>query len=158
MLLRLELPPGWSVDSIESLVHTIRAGGTPKRGVDEYWDGTIPFVKIEDVTRSSGVLDSAIESGLDPEKVLEVLLTGTASSTLLPRIGPKMINGDQAASFLATHFIKDLSIANDSAKNTGRSLPAAELCGKLFQRLVDNGGQKKGIQSLIEVYQKQLHD
>jgi type I restriction enzyme S subunit len=38
----------WPTESLGSLCDVI-SGGTPKRTVDAYWNGEIPWVKISDV-------------------------------------------------------------------------------------------------------------
>ena len=52
-----ELPKGWLWTDFESISRELKAGGTPLTKVKEYYDdGTIPFVKIEDIVDSSKYL------------------------------------------------------------------------------------------------------
>ncbi|TYB82322.1 NAD(P)-dependent oxidoreductase [Maritimibacter fusiformis] len=94
-------------------------------------------------------LHHAETAGIAPEKVLEVLMTGTAGGPLMQRLGPKMVAGDSTASFAIDHFIKDLGIALDTAP-----LPGAALCRDLYRDLAAEGGGAKGIQALIEHYRR----
>lgn len=56
------LPEGWDIRSLESIATKIRAGGTPSRSKRDYWNGEIPFAKIDDITRSGGFLTSTSEA------------------------------------------------------------------------------------------------
>src|SRR5216684_5154109 len=55
------LPTGWRSLKISDVATRIKAGGTPARGIPEFWGGSIPFVKIEDMTLSGGELASTCE-------------------------------------------------------------------------------------------------
>jgi len=55
------LPASWRLCSLESLSCQIKAGGTPRRSISRYWDGKVPFAKIEDVTRCGGRLEETTE-------------------------------------------------------------------------------------------------
>lgn len=44
-----QLPKKWVETELNSLCN-IQSGGTPSRGIAEYWNGTIPWVKISDIT------------------------------------------------------------------------------------------------------------
>ena len=46
----------WNVRKLEDIVEKIKAGGTPLTTNKEYWNGNIPFVKIEDITAASKYL------------------------------------------------------------------------------------------------------
>jgi type I restriction enzyme S subunit len=51
------LPQGWVWTDFESISRELKAGGTPLTKVKRYYDdGTIPFVKIEDIVSSSKYL------------------------------------------------------------------------------------------------------
>jgi type I restriction enzyme S subunit len=51
------LPQGWVWTDFESISRELKAGGTPLTKVKKYYDdGTIPFVKIEDIVSSSKYL------------------------------------------------------------------------------------------------------
>ena len=57
-------PPEWEVQKLSNPMVTklIKAGGTPRRGNPEYWtNGTIPFVKISDITNGSKFLTKTEE-------------------------------------------------------------------------------------------------
>jgi len=45
----------WPTKKLGEICEKIKAGGTPRRRVKEYWDGNIPFVKIEDITSLSSL-------------------------------------------------------------------------------------------------------
>ena len=44
------IPEEWEVVRLGDVAEKMKAGGTPRRGVDEYWGGDIPFVLIGDMT------------------------------------------------------------------------------------------------------------
>jgi type I restriction enzyme S subunit len=55
------LPDGWDVVRVRDIAYRLKAGGTPNRSVLAYWGGEIPFVKIEDMTRSGGDIRTTAE-------------------------------------------------------------------------------------------------
>jgi len=44
------IPSDWKVVKLKEIAERLKAGGTPLRTVKGYWNGNIPFVKIEDIT------------------------------------------------------------------------------------------------------------
>ncbi|NYT13494.1 MAG: hypothetical protein GKC01_03160, partial [Candidatus Methanofastidiosa archaeon] len=65
-----ELPNGWVWTNIGEIAFKLRSGGTPLKKNNEYYEnGTIPFVKIEDITSSHKFLYKAAtyitKEGLD---------------------------------------------------------------------------------------------
>jgi len=47
-----EIPEEWEVSKLGDLVNKMASGGTPLISVKDYYSGTIPFAKIEDLTRT----------------------------------------------------------------------------------------------------------
>lgn len=46
------LPESWGIVKLEDAVGKMKAGGTPRTNIKEYWEnGDIPLVKVEDVVR-----------------------------------------------------------------------------------------------------------
>ena len=83
-----QLPASWTVTSFESLSSTLRSGGTPSTKNAAYYDGPIPFVKIEDVTaagkrlRTTGasITDDGVENSaawIVPEGALLYTIYGS---------------------------------------------------------------------------------
>ena len=65
-----ELPKGWVWTSIGEIALKLRSGGTPLKKMNEYYEnGTIPFVKIEDISTSGkylyNTLTTITEEGLN---------------------------------------------------------------------------------------------
>jgi 3-hydroxyisobutyrate dehydrogenase len=65
-----------------------------------------------------------------------------------------MIAGNFAPGFYVKHFIKDLSIALESAEAMGLDLPGLALARKMYLRLQDAGGGDLGTQALFTLYRQ----
>jgi type I restriction enzyme S subunit len=71
-----DVPRGWVVEPL-SVHHTVVSGGTPARGVPEYWDnGTIPWVKTGEVDYCT-IEDTG-------ERITEAGLSGSAAKLFPP--------------------------------------------------------------------------
>jgi 3-hydroxyisobutyrate dehydrogenase len=95
-------------------------------------------------------LHFAQAQGLDVSKTLDILQGGAAGSWALSNYAPRILAGDLAPGFAASHMLKDLKIA------LGEALPLCDLPGtttatELFERLVEcHPGV--GNHALIEAY------
>lgn len=94
----------------------------------------------------------AKNSGLDPETVLKSITSGAAGSWSLSNLAPKMIKGDFAPGFYVKHFIKDLKIALDSARQMDMRVPGLEAALRLYEELAESGEENSGTQSLIKLF------
>ena len=102
-----------------------------------------------------GVCESiayAKAAGLDPETVLESIGSGAAASWSLSNLAPRMIAGNFAPGFYVKHFIKDLSIALESAGAMGLRTPGLALARQMYEELAAAGGEDDGTQALYKLY------
>ena len=95
----------------------------------------------------------AKKSGLDPTRVLKSISSGAAGSWSLENLGPRMLAGDHAPGFYIKHFIKDMLIAQESARALGMDTPGLDTALSLYQRLAQQGEENSGTQALIKHYQ-----
>ena len=93
------------------------------------------------------------KAGLDPRRVLDSISTGAAGSWSLQNLAPRMLDGDYAPGFYVKHFLKDLGIALDSARELGLELPGLELARRLYLRLSEAGHAGEGTQALFRLYE-----
>mgnify|MGYP006281368679 CR=1 FL=1 len=91
-------------------------------------------------------------AGLDPDTVLESISAGAAGSWSLSNLAPRMLEGDFEPGFYVKHFIKDMSIAADSAERLGLDTPGLDLALKLYRRLAEEGYEDDGTQALYRLY------
>lgn len=96
----------------------------------------------------------AKKSGLDPITVLKSIETGAAGSWSLSNLAPRMIVGNFEPGFYVKHFIKDMKIAVDSAKEMGLELPGLELAKSLYEKLALLGEEDSGTQALYKLLDK----
>lgn len=96
----------------------------------------------------------AKKAGLNPERVLESISTGAAASFSLSQLAPRMLKGDFAPGFYVKHFIKDMTIALEAAKEMGLATPGLELSLQLYQELAENGEADSGTQAIIKMFEK----
>ncbi len=94
----------------------------------------------------------AQKSGLDPQTVLESIESGAAGSWSLSNLGPRMIAGDFDPGFYVKHFIKDMTIASESAKEMGLETPGLDLAKVLYEELAQKGFEQDGTQALFRLY------
>ncbi|MBN8193131.1 NAD(P)-dependent oxidoreductase [Bacillus sp. NTK074B] len=93
----------------------------------------------------------AKKSGLNPENVLKSITSGAAGSWSLSNLVPRMIDQDYAPGFYIKHFIKDLKIALDSAKDMELRTPGLQLALSLYEELAMKGEENSGTQALIKL-------
>ncbi|MFS0562495.1 NAD(P)-dependent oxidoreductase [Terribacillus sp. 179-K 1B1 HS] len=93
-------------------------------------------------------------AGMDPSKVLQSITTGAAGSFSLSNLAPRMIKGDYDPGFYVKHFIKDMKLALEAAKEMGLMTPGLELSLSLYERLAENGDEDLGTQALIKLFTK----
>jgi len=94
-------------------------------------------------------LYSAMESGLDLNKIYEVISKGSASSWQFISNGQKIIDDNYKPGFYIKHFLKDLTIAKEATK---KPLLGVQLVINMLQTLVDNNYGDAGTQALILYY------
>jgi 3-hydroxyisobutyrate dehydrogenase len=92
-------------------------------------------------------------AGLDPSRVLESISAGAAGSWTLTNLAPRMLAGDFAPGFYVKHFIKDMTIAIDSAHAMGIELSGLEQAERMYERLRDLGYEDAGTQALYKLYE-----
>src|ERR1700721_2523108 len=64
---KIQVPTGWDIVRLEKLCNVVRGGWPRPMGDPRYFGGTIPFVKISDVTRSDGINLYDIEARVTKE-------------------------------------------------------------------------------------------
>ena len=96
----------------------------------------------------------AIKAGLNPETVLKSIESGAAGSFSLTNLAPRMLANNFAPGFYVKHFIKDMTIALDSAHAMGLLTPGLELAKSLYDKLAEQGEENSGTQALFKLYMK----
>lgn len=96
----------------------------------------------------------AKKADLDPSRVLDTITTGAAGSFSLSKLAPRMIAGDDAPGFYVKHFIKDMTLALESAKELGMETPGLALSLKLYKELAEKGENDSGTQALIKLFEQ----
>ncbi len=95
----------------------------------------------------------AKKSGLDPQKVLQSISTGAASSWSLTNYTPRILEGDFDPGFAIKHYIKDMKIALESTETLDFEAPGLELALSMYKDLAKRGEAEKGIHALIKYYE-----
>ncbi|MDR2983086.1 MAG: NAD(P)-dependent oxidoreductase [Puniceicoccales bacterium] len=96
----------------------------------------------------------AKSAGLDPASVLKSIESGAAGSWGLSNLGPRILREDWSPGFFVKHFLKDMRLALEAAKEQNIALPGLALAEKLYARLVEEGGADYGTQALFQLYMR----
>lgn len=99
-------------------------------------------------------LQYARAAGLDLERTHAALSGGGANSWSWGTYGPRILDRDFAPGFFVKHFVKDLRIALDEARELHLSLPGLALAERLYTTLQDADGAELGTQALWLLYER----
>ena len=102
----------------------------------------------------SEALVLAERSGVDPEKVAQVLGGGLANSRVLEMRGATMIKGDYQPGFRVDLHRKDLAIALATGRERQSALPITALVSQLYDALSATGGGQLDHSALITVIER----
>ena len=95
-------------------------------------------------------------AGLDPRRVLLSIGSGSAGSWQLNNMVPRVLDGNFAPGFYVKHFLKDLRIALDAARQMQLNLPLLELAKAMFEKVSAEGMGDLGTQALYKLYENGL--
>jgi len=96
----------------------------------------------------------AKQSGLDVEKMIQVVGAGAGASWQLSNLGPKIAKGDLAPGFMIDLVLKDLAIVNDTAQKQRLPLSGVALAESYFRAAASNGAGKLGTHAMSQVVEK----
>ena len=94
-------------------------------------------------------LNFAIEAGLDPAKVVEVISKGAAQSWQMDNRAGTMIQGKYDYGFAVDWMRKDLGIALEEARRIGVTLPLTALVDQFYADVQAMGGRRWDTSSLL---------
>lgn len=112
--------------------------------------------QIANASTMIGVMEALVyaqKSGLDPERMLESIGSGAASSWAMNNLLPRVLKEDYAPGFFIKHFIKDMEIALEEAKRMEFELPGSELAKEMYAKLAEQGEGESGTQALIKYWE-----
>lgn len=80
----------------------------------------------------------AQKMGIDPYKVREALLGGSAQSFVLQNQGKRLLDGTLAPGFRAELMLKDIKLALSAGRDTGTFMPVTALGAQMFAALCNS--------------------
>ncbi|MFM9276618.1 NAD(P)-dependent oxidoreductase [Paenibacillus jiagnxiensis] len=152
---RLSIMVGGNQEDYEAVLPILKLMGTNivLQGTAGAGQHTKMCNQIAIATNMIGVCEAlayAKYAGLNPEQVLKSIESGAAGSWSLSNLGPRMIAGNFEPGFYVKHFIKDMGIALESAKEMGMDTPGLALAVSLYRQLSELGYDEKGTQVLYK--------
>lgn len=102
----------------------------------------------------SEALVLAAKSGLDPAKVVEVLVGGAARCWALEVRAPKILKRELNPGFKASMQLKDLRIVGETAHAVGVSAPMTALAREMYEAMVIAGNGDLDNSAVVTVWEK----
>ena len=154
---RLAIMVGGDKDAFEAMLPIFNCLGKNivlqgKAGAGQY---TKMCNQIAIASNMIGVCEAmayAQKAGLSPETVLKSIETGAAASFSLSNLAPRMLVNNFDPGFYVKHFIKDMTIALESAEQMGLYNTGLALAKTLYEKLADRGEENSGTQALFKLY------
>ncbi|WP_319409859.1 NAD(P)-dependent oxidoreductase [uncultured Desulfosarcina sp.] len=101
-----------------------------------------------------GVVESLLyaqRAGMDAHQVIDVIGKGAASSWSINTLGRRIADGDFNPGFYIKHFVKDMGIALEEARQMHLSLPGLALVHQFYVAAMAMGWEDLGTQGLFQV-------
>ncbi len=96
----------------------------------------------------------AQQSGLDLDKMIQVVSAGAGGSWQLANLGPKIAQGNFNPGFMIDLVLKDLNIVLNTGRELKLPLAGLALAETYFRAVQANGGGKLGTQAMAQVVEK----
>lgn len=113
------------------------------------------MVMVAAIEAGAEAMRLAAASGVDPAKVRQALLAGSAGSRVLEVFGARMVNRDFQAGVEARLHHKDFGILLDEAHRLGCPLPVAAVVGQQLNSLMAHGWGRHDSASLLRVVERE---
>ena len=98
-------------------------------------------------------LTLARKAGIDPYKVREALLGGSAQSFVLQNHGKRLLDGQLAPGFRARLMRKDIGLVQAAARDAGSFAPIAAFAEQMLGALCNTGGADLDSAALGQLYE-----
>ena len=95
----------------------------------------------------------AKNAGLDLETIIKAISSGSGNSWQFANMGPRIVKGDYAPGFYIKHFMKDMRIALQEAKDMNIQLPGLDLVINLYETAEIPNLEEMGTQALYKRYE-----
>lgn len=99
-------------------------------------------------------LSLAKKSGIDLEKMLNVVTAGAGGSWALENLGTKIVQGELEPAFMVKLIQKDLRLVLEAARENQLPIPATAMANQFFTGLEAGGEGELGTQAMIKIYER----
>lgn len=89
------------------------------------------------------------KAGLDLGVMLQSITGGAAGCWSLDNLAPRILKEEFDTGFFVEHFVKDMGIALEEARQMNLALPGLALVNQLYQAVMAQGGARLGTQALM---------
>ncbi|MFX1355462.1 MAG: NAD-binding protein, partial [Promethearchaeota archaeon] len=96
----------------------------------------------------------AYKAGNDLNEVIDVIGKGAAGCWSINNLGPRVVKKIFDPGFFIKHFVKDMGIALQEAKNMNLALPGLALAYQFYLSAIAMGLENLGTQGLYKVFAK----
>ena len=155
----LSIMVGGDKDAFDACMPLFEAMGT--NIMYEGKAGNGQHTKMANQIALSGVIACVCEAityaekvGLDVQTMLDSISQGAAGSWQMSNMAPRIVKGDLNPGFFIKHFIKDMTIATEEAKDVNLNMNIVNNVLSMYQSLDKEGYGELGTQALIKYYQK----
>jgi len=158
----LTIMVGGSEDAFASAEPLLRCFGKTVTHIGGSGDGQVAkaATQLAIVLTLQGIAEAltlARANDVDPQRVLEALLGGSAYSRMLELMGPRMVSGDFQPGVEARLHHKDALIVLECAADAGIAVPGAAVAAQSFNALMARGGGRLDSAALITVVEGMRH-
>jgi 3-hydroxyisobutyrate dehydrogenase-like beta-hydroxyacid dehydrogenase len=97
----------------------------------------------------------ATKAGIDPEKMLQIILSSRARSGIIEMKAPQILNRDFSAFFPLQLMAKDMRLVLESASSLGLELPVVTTLNEMYAKCIAAGLANEDFAATIKPLEKQ---